>query len=46
MMATAKPKVDLTVTNVRIGTVLAALSDESGLRVSMSKNRLVVAEER
>lgn len=44
--ATAKPKVDLTVTNVRIGTVLAALSDESGLRVSMSKNRLVVTEAR
>lgn len=42
--ASSRPNVDLTVQNVKLGTALAALSDESGLSLSVAKRRLVVKD--
>jgi hypothetical protein len=42
--ATAKPNVDITLNKVRLGTAVRALSDTSGVKVSVQKNRLIVTD--
>jgi len=42
--ATKKPNVDITLVDVRLGTALTALGDESGLRVTTSGKRVVVSD--
>jgi hypothetical protein len=42
--ASAKPKVTLTVEGVRVSTALAALADETNLKVSVAAGKLVVSD--
>ncbi|MBX3230795.1 MAG: hypothetical protein KIT84_01150 [Labilithrix sp.] len=44
--ATQRPKVNVTLERVRLGTAVAVLADESGLKVAVVKKRLVVSDAR
>jgi hypothetical protein len=42
--ATARPKVTFTVDGVRVATVVALLSDETGLKIGVARGKLVVGD--
>jgi hypothetical protein len=42
--ASAKPRVTLTVEGVRISTAIAALSDETNLKIGIAAGKLVVTD--